>query len=146
MNARLLADLVAILHGLIVLFVAGGTLFVVLGLWRKWAVVRNRAFRLSHLLTCLVIIAFEWMGEACPLTTLERTLRARAAGDPGFEGGFIAHYVSQTIHLNVPPEALALPTTFFVALVAALYIWAGPRKPLKPDASKAEAGPTSRNV
>ncbi|MBI3829035.1 MAG: DUF2784 domain-containing protein [Planctomycetes bacterium] len=145
MTASLLADLVAILHGLIVLYVAGGAVLIVLGLWRKWAFARNLVFRLSHLLLCLGIVAFEWMGEACPLTTLERHFRAQVNGDSGFEGGFIAHYVSRTIHLNVPPEALALPTTFFVVLVAALYIWAGPRRALKQDVGKPKAAPSSRN-
>ncbi|MCW8133221.1 MAG: DUF2784 domain-containing protein [Planctomycetota bacterium] len=123
-----LADFVAVVHGLVVVFVAGGTLLVVLGLWKRWTWIRCRAFRLPHLGLCIAIVVFEWMGEACPLTTLERALRAKA-GAEGFEGGFIAHYVSRTIHLDIPPEALALPTTFFVLLVLVLYIWAGPKKP-----------------
>lgn len=123
-----LADLVAIAHGMVVLYVAGGAVLIVLGLWKNWAWVRRRSFRLSHLMICIAIVLFEWLGEACPLTTLERHLRQLGGAD-GFEGGFIAHYVSQAIHVNVPPQALALPTTFFVGLVVALYVWAGPRRP-----------------
>jgi hypothetical protein len=43
----------------------------------------------------------EWSGGICPLTPLEQRLRA-AAGEAGYAGGFIEHYVGAAIY----PEGL----------------------------------------
>jgi hypothetical protein len=77
-----LADLVVLLHLAFVAFVLAGGLLV----WR-WP-------RLAWIhLPCAAWGAFvELAGWICPLTPLENRLR-QAAGEAGFEGGFIEHYV-----------------------------------------------------
>jgi hypothetical protein len=121
---KLLADLVALLHGLVVAYLAGGTVVIVVGLIAGWGIARNFLFRYSHLLLCLIVNVFEWANVPCPLTTLEWYLRERSSD----QSGFIQHYVSQTIHVPIEPSVLARLTIPLLIFTAALYRWAGPRR------------------
>jgi hypothetical protein len=123
-----LADLTALLHGAVVLFVLGGLLAILIGLWRDWAWVRGLWFRFTHLVICLVVVGFEIANWPCPLTCLELWLREQAAGSSSYTGSFIAHHVHDLIHLDVSPAALAIPTLLLTVLVAWLYVRHGPRR------------------
>ncbi len=64
----------------------------------------------------------EWSGGLCPLTPLEQSLR-RAAGQAGFEGGFIEHYLTAAIY----PEGLTRETQWLfgaIVLVINLVLYA----------------------
>ena len=123
MFTKLLADIVAVIHGLLAVYVAVGAVLIVIGLWRRWEFARNFAFRYSHLLLCLGVNVFEWANLPCPLTSLEWYLRERS-NEPS---GFIQHYVTESIHVNVEPGVLTRLTLPLLLLMTALYIWAGPR-------------------
>jgi len=83
----LLADALVVLHGLFVVFVAGGGLLVLRRPRVAWA----------HL-PCAVWGAWiEFTGGICPLTPLENALRRRA-GQAGYEGGFIEQYVTALLY------------------------------------------------
>lgn len=102
----MLADAVLLLHLAFILFVVLGGLLVL------------RRPRLAWLhLPAVVWGAFiEFTGGVCPLTPLEVTLRQRA-GEAGFTGGFIEHYVTAVIY----PGGLTRPTQVaFGVLVLAL--------------------------
>lgn len=83
MHYRLLADAVLVLHLAFVAFVALGGLLVL-----RWP-------RLAWLHVPAVVwgVYVELAGKPCPLTPLEQRLRV-AAGQGGYEGGFIDHYVT----------------------------------------------------
>jgi len=84
---RALADLVLILHlAFIVFVIAGG----VLALWWRWA-------PLLHVPAAGWGVLIELTGGVCPLTPLENALR-RAAGESGYHGGFVEHYIVPTIY------------------------------------------------
>jgi len=117
-----LADGVALLHGAVVLYVGGGLVLLLLGLWRKWSLARHFTFRYSHLALVLFINVFEWADQPCPLTTIEKELRAQDA----YPGGFIARHVHDAIHVELPPRALAWPTLGLLGAVVALYVLAPP--------------------
>ena len=86
---RVLADLVVVLHGLFILFVVLGGLLVLRWPLLAWV----------HI-PCAVWGAWiEFSGGICPLTPLENQLR-RQAGEAGYAGGFIEHYL---IPLIYPP-------------------------------------------
>lgn len=87
----LLADLVTAAHAAFVLFVAGGGFLV---LWR-------RRVAWLHVPAALYGTALEFFGWTCPLTPLEVRLR-RAAGQAGYAGGFIDHYLRELIYLPGP--------------------------------------------
>lgn len=87
MGPGFLADAVLVFHGLFIGWAALGALAV----WR-WP--RLAALHLPALAWAVWI---EASGRICPLTPLENSLR-RAAGQTGYSGGFIDHYVGGLIY------------------------------------------------
>lgn len=77
-----LADLVVLAHFGFVLFVVLGGLLVLFRPGVAWV----------HLPAALWGAWIEFTGRICPLTPLEKSLRIRA-GEPGYQGDFIAHYI-----------------------------------------------------
>ena len=87
MPPALLADLVVLLHlGFVVFVLAGGLL-----VWR-WP-----ALAWLHLPAALWAAWVELSGTICPLTPVENELRA-AAGQGGYGGGFVDHYVLPVLY------------------------------------------------
>jgi hypothetical protein len=84
---RILADLVVGLHLLFVVFVVAGGLLVLR--WRRLAWVHVPAAAWGALI--------EFAGWVCPLTPLEQALRS-AAGESGYPGGFIEHYMLPVLY------------------------------------------------
>jgi hypothetical protein len=87
MGYRILADLVVGVHALFVGFVVAGGL---LALRWPWVVA-------AHLPAAAWGAMIELRGWICPLTPLEKSLRA-AAGQAGYPGGFIEHYVLPVLY------------------------------------------------
>ena len=87
MFTSLTADLIVILHLSFILFVLFGG-FIIL----KW-------YRIIwlHLPAVLWGVLIELAGWYCPLTPLEQSLR-QAAGEGGYSGGFIEHYIVPLIY------------------------------------------------
>ncbi|HEX2218289.1 MAG TPA: DUF2784 domain-containing protein [Gemmatimonadales bacterium] len=84
---RLLADVVVGVHALFVAFVVVGGL---LALRWPWVVA-------AHLPAAVWGTLIEFQGWVCPLTPLEKSLRA-AAGEAGYQGGFIEHYLLPVLY------------------------------------------------
>lgn len=87
MTYRILADLVVGVHALFVVFVVAGGL---LALRRPWVAA-------AHLPAAVWGALIEFRGWICPLTPLEKSLRA-AAGGAGYQGGFIEHYLLPVLY------------------------------------------------
>jgi hypothetical protein len=84
---RIAADLVVLIHAAFVAFVVvGGVLAIA---WPRVAWV--------HVPCALWGVLIEFGGWICPLTPLENALRHRA-GDAGYPGGFVEHYVLAAIY------------------------------------------------
>jgi len=122
-----LADLLLVIHALIVAFVVCGLLAIVLGGWRGWQWTRRFSFRLTHLLLVAVVAAQAWIGVLCPLTIWENALRQRA-GQDGYDGSFVQHWLHQLIFYEAPLWVFTLLYTAFGALVAATWWWWPPRR------------------
>ncbi|HUP92396.1 MAG TPA: DUF2784 domain-containing protein [Solimonas sp.] len=86
-TARVAADAVLVAHLAFILFVVLGALLVV---WRRWIA----ALHLPALAWGLWVEAAH---RICPLTPLENALRERA-GEAGYSGGFIEHYLVPLIY------------------------------------------------
>lgn len=113
MVARILADAVLVAHAAFAAFVAVGGFLVVRRLRVAWA----------HVPCALYGAAVELVGWTCPLTPLEQRLR-RAAGQAGYAGGFLDHYLGGILY---PAGWEHVHVWLGVALVAgnaALYGWA----------------------
>jgi len=86
----LLANAVAVLHAGAVLFMLTGSLLALRWPRLLWV----------HVPLSLAILALYLSGSDCPLTRSELALRA-GAGEPGYTGGFIGHYVTEPLGLPI---------------------------------------------
>ena len=111
-----LADVILLLHGLIVLFVIAGLLLTLLGGLRQWTWVRNPVFRLLQLAIVLVVLVQSLRGRYCPLTYWEMDLR-RVAGQTAYDSSFIEYWVSQLIYYEAPAWVFTLGYSTFFLLV-----------------------------
>lgn len=100
MGYRLAADAVVVAHGAFILFAVLGGL---LALRRRW-------LALLHLPAVAWALFIEATGQVCPLTPLEVSLRV-AAGDAGYDGGFVEHYLIPIIY----PTGLTRGVQFILA-------------------------------
>lgn len=97
MLSRIGADLVLFVHFLFAAFaVFGGVLLVCSPAW-AWV----------HAPTVLWSSLVNLMGWTCPLTPAEKALRARA-GQTGYAGGFVEHYIGRVVYPRGMPRQLEL--------------------------------------
>jgi hypothetical protein len=95
-----LADLTVLLHAAFMLFAVFGGLLALRWVWVACV----------HLPAVLWAAFVEFSGRICPLTPLENHYRA-LAGENGYAGGFIEHYV--------------LPVIYPAALTRNIQLWLG---------------------
>ncbi|MDP1953784.1 MAG: DUF2784 domain-containing protein [Polaromonas sp.] len=131
---QLLANLVLALHLAVVGFVVGGLLLVVAGNLRRWHWVNALWFRLAHLAAIVFVVLQSWLGQVCPLTTLEMWLRARA-GTSTYGGGFIEHWMQRLLYHDAPDWVFVLIYSLFGLLVIAswFYFPPAPRRRRPPE-------------
>lgn len=112
-STALLADGVVLLHAAFIAFVLLGGLLCV-----RWP-----RLVLLHLPAWVWGAYIELSGGLCPLTPLENRLRT-AAGEAGYRGGFVEHYLLPLIY----PAALTRDVQLLlggavIALNLAVYAW-----------------------
>jgi len=109
MAYRLLADTLVGIHLLFVIFVVAGGFLT----WR-WP-------RLAwvHVPVALWGALIEFAGWICPLTPFENQLR-RAAGEAGYAGGFIEHYVIPLVYPGTLTRGIQLLLGIAVIVVNAV--------------------------
>jgi hypothetical protein len=111
MSYGVLADLVVVVHLAYVAFVVAGALLLL-----RWP--RLAWLHLPAVAWAALLEAFGW---TCPLTPLENRLRALAA-EPGYERGFVEHYLVPIVYPETLDRAAQLALAAgVVALNAALY-------------------------
>ena len=97
MRYRATADAVLLIHFLFAAFaVFGGAL-----------VAYNSNWAWLHVPTVLWSSLVNLMGWTCPLTPVEKALRLRA-GQAGYAGGFIQHYIGRAVYPGGMPRRLEL--------------------------------------
>ena len=106
------------LHAGFVLFVVVGLLLVLAGGALGWTWVRNRAFRVCHLIAIGVVALQAWLGVLCPLTQLEMVLRVHGESST-YAGSFIAHWVERFLYYDAPDWVFMLVYTIFGLAVLA---------------------------
>ena len=112
-----LADAVLVLHFVVVLFVVGGLACIVAGNLRSWRWANRWWFRAAHLSAIGFVVVQAWLGQTCPLTTLESWLR-RQAGGTGYTQSFVEHWVQRVLYYDAPAWVFGLAYTLFGLVVA----------------------------
>ena len=113
MSARLAADAVMVVHLAFVLFAVLGGLLAL----------RNWRYALVHLPAAAWGSYAVITGSLCPLTPIENALRRRA-GEAGYEGGFIEHYVVPFLYPGaLTPAYQQWLGIACIAINAAVYLW-----------------------
>ena len=117
------------------LFMAGATVLaggfdylvlVVAGNMRGWHWVNALWFRLVHLLAIGYVVAQAWLGQICPLTTLESWLRVQA-GLPAYSKSFVEEWVQRVLFYQAPFWVFTLAYTLFGLMVIASWWYFPPR-------------------
>ena len=113
MPYRLAADLVLLLHFLFAAFAVFGGLLSAFNLNWAWA----------HVPAVLWSSVVNLKGWTCPLTPIEKSLRTRA-GQQGYPGGFIQHYIARAVYPRGMPRRLELVAGVSV-LLGNIVVYAG---------------------
>ena len=109
---RTSADLVVLVHLLFICFIVGGVFLTWRWPWVIWV----------HLPAVVYGALIEFAGFSCPLTVLENDLRVRA-GEAGYSGGFIEHYLVRMIYPPGLTRGMQIGLGLFVLFVAVLGYW-----------------------
>lgn len=117
----LVADGILVLHVLFVIFVVLGLVTIYAGYFFNWRWIRNRIFRIAHLLAIGVVVLQSWLGIICPLTSLEMWLREQA-GAATYSGSFIQHWMHSVLYYQAPEWVFITCYTLFGLLVAVSWV------------------------
>jgi hypothetical protein len=113
MPYRLAADAVLVLHLAFIVFAMLGAALTLRWRWVPYL----------HLPAAAWGFFVEMSGRICPLTPLENELRAQA-GQSGYEGGFIEHYLVGLIYPSgLTRDIQYLLAAMVIATNAAIYGW-----------------------
>ncbi len=124
----LLADAILVIHVLFVGFVVFGLVCIFAGYFLHWHWVRNRLFRVLHLLAIGIVVGQAWLGMICPLTTWEMSLR-EAAGISVYTGSFIQYWLQKLLYWDAPGWVFVALYTGFGCLILASWYFVRPYAP-----------------
>jgi len=103
LRARVLANLILVFHFVFVVFSLLGAFLV---LWKRW-------LAWLHVPSVLWSSLVNLLSHVCPLTPLENRFR-RLAGQAGYEGGFIQHYIAPLVYPGGMPRRMELVAGYSV--------------------------------
>lgn len=127
-----LANAVLVVHALLASFIVCGLVAIWAGAALGWNWIRQRLFRLAHLLSIVIVSMLSVLGIACPLTTLEDWLRT---GSPQTQG-FIQRWVSRLLYYDLPTWAFTLSYVAFGLAVLLTWWLIPPRHTLRSKATR----------
>ncbi|MDE2117503.1 MAG: DUF2784 domain-containing protein [Betaproteobacteria bacterium] len=119
------ANLIFVTHALFVAFVVLGLVVILPGKYLRWNWVRNRWFRVTHLLAIGIVMAESWLGLICPLTEWESRSR-EAAGGSAYASSFIQHWLHEVLFYDFAPWVFTVAYTAFGILVLIAWLLVPP--------------------
>jgi hypothetical protein len=124
--ARIVADLIVILHACYVGSVVLGLGAIVAGIVFGWEWVRNLPFRVIHLAMIGIVVGEAVAGIPCPLTAWEKQLRLKA-GQVNYSGDFLGHWAHRLIFFHAKPWVFTLIYILFGLAALVAFVLAPPR-------------------
>jgi hypothetical protein len=113
---RIAADSVLLFHAAFILFaVFGAALALRFPQWRAGVI----GVHVPCALWAAMVVGFGWM---CPLTPIEQSLRI-AAGQAGYSGSFIEHYILRAIYPAGLTRNIQIVLAFAVIAINAFFYW-----------------------
>ena len=107
----MLADIILILHFLVVIFITVGFVLIPIGYHYDWSWIKNFKLRLFHF-GLMFLVTFETLvGITCPLTSIENYLRGINNNK-----SFISFWIEKIIYWD-------FPTSFFMFLYFVFLGW-----------------------
>jgi len=132
----LLADVIVIIHLIVVIFMIGGVLGVLIGWPLGWRWIRNPWWRCAHI-AIMGYIAFNAIrGELCFLTIWEADLRRDAGQIDADDLSFIGRVFRDMLYVEVPQKTLDVIYLVVAGLVLASVLLVRPEfrsRSRKPD-------------
>lgn len=128
----LMADIVLVIHALIVVFNVGGLAAIWIGAALEWRWIRNFWFRAIHLGSMGIVALGSLLGMICPLTVLEDALRQ--AGPP--QSGFIQRWVGRLLYYDFPASVFTTAYVLFALVVLLTFIFVAPERKTAPPAAR----------
>ncbi len=122
-----LANATAFVHLLYVLFVVLGQIFIIIGAFFFWPIVRNATFRIIHFIMIAIVAVQEILGEPCPLTTLEYYFRRLAGQRWDTDLTFLMRIVRTTTFIQIPDWGYTLMYIGFAVIVLGTLILIPPK-------------------
>lgn len=120
----LYADLVVSAHLLYLLFTVGGEIAIIAGGLLEWNWIRNRLFRLIHLIAVILVSIEAVAGLMCPLTELEYQLRRMAGQSVEEEISLLGRIVRSLLFYDFPAWVFtAMYIGFGAVVVGSWMIW-----------------------
>jgi len=119
MEYALFADLLAALHLGFIAFVVGGLVAILIGAALRWAWIRNRWFRVGHLLAIVFVAIEAVVGLICPLTEWEYQLRTKAGQIVEEDISFVGRLMREILFYELPTWAFTTAYVSFALIVLA---------------------------
>lgn len=122
-----LADLLVAIHVGFIAFVIGGQLVILIGALLHWRWIRNRWFRLAHLLAIVFVALEAVFGMICPLTRWEYQLRSRAGQIIEDDISFIGRVAREILFYELPTWMFTTAYVSFALLVLVTLVLVPPQ-------------------
>ena len=118
----LLADMVVVFHFLYVLFAVGGEAIILVGALSRRTFVRNVPFRVSHLVSVVIVMFEAVIGMICPITELEYSLRRLAGQRVEEDITFVGRLIRLLVYYDFPHWVFMVLYAGFGIVVTLTYI------------------------
>jgi hypothetical protein len=122
-----LADFVLVAHFALAAFVVTYPGLILTPMARRWPRFIGWGMRAVHGGIVVFVIAQAFLGQVCPLTTLEAWLRIQAS-ESAYEGSFIEYWLRRLLYYEAPGWVFTAAYTVFGVLVAVIWWRSPPRQ------------------
>lgn len=125
---KIIADVILIVHFLYVIFAVGGEIFIIIGGMTKLRIVRKFSFRITHLISVVIVAVEASLGILCPLTVWENQFRILSGQIVEEDITFIGRLFRKVMFYDFPIWIFTLVYILFALTVIITFIKIPPEK------------------